>query len=324
LRIISGAAASAVFLGNSCPEKKGKGSRPRIYEPRRRIPNPYITPDGKPILVSLKGKEFSRMLEVGLDILGGLSKLITNNRDVLIKPNLFESSEYPWISSKGSIVAIIEEVQKATVGAINVGDMSFEETANVYSHLDLESVVSHSGGSLLMFSNTYKVRRDTWDAYKPDFEVYSDVYNAPVIINTPVLKRHMLAGLTCALKNNVGAIKGSGASSTRNYIHSQSPSFPAEIAEVAGLINPELNIVDARSIVTQIGPFYEQQGPKAEADTIVICGDMVATDAYCARLMEKYDPSFSESQIRETLDRAELLGLGLSDLNEVEILEAVI
>ena len=264
------------------------------------------------------------MLEAGLEVIGGLSRLITNNRDVLIKPNLMESSVYPWISSKASIVDIIAEVRKVTAGAINVGDMSYEETAEVYRRLDIESAVAHSGGTLLMFSNTYKVRRDTWDAHKPDFEVYSAVYNAPVIINTPVLKRHSLAGLTCAVKCNVGTIKGSGATFTREYMHYRSPNFLAEIAEVAGLINPDLNIVDARSIVTQTGPFYSQQGPKVDTDIIVICGDIVATDAYCARLMEENDPSFSQSQIQVTLERAEQLGLGISDLNEVEILEVVI
>jgi len=323
LKLFSAAIGSAIFLGNRCPEKNGPDSQPLLYGPRRRIPNPYITPDGKPILVSVGGKDFRRMLEVGMDAIGGLSKMITNNKDVLIKPNLFESSEYPWISSKESIVAIIEEVNKVTAGPISVGDMSYEETADVYHHLDIESAVDNSGGALLMFSNTYKVRRNTWDAHKPDFEVYSDVYNAPVLINTPVLKRHILAGLTCAVKCNVGTIKGSGTTYTREYMHYRSPSFLAEIAEVAGLVNPDLNIVDARSIVTQIGPMYSQQGPKVDADKIVICGDIVATDAYCARLMEENDSSFSLSQIQVTLERAEQLGLGTSDLDEVEILEVV-
>ena len=54
---------------------------------------------------------------------------------------------------------------------------------------------------------------------------------------------------------------------------------------------------------------------------VIICGDTVATDAYCARIMEQYDSGFSISQIHTTLGRAEDLGLGTTDLNRVEIRE---
>jgi hypothetical protein len=48
---------------------------------------------------------------------------------------------------------------------------------------------------------------------------------------------------------------------------------------------------------------------------------MVATDVYCARIMEQYDEGFSISSIQTTLAYAETLGLGTTDLNRVEIRE---
>jgi uncharacterized protein (DUF362 family) len=315
------AGLSSVFFGGRWMEKNQIKSKPLIRGPRKNIPNPYTDLDGRPILVSIEGKDFHRMLERGLNVIGGLSRLISGNEDVLVKPNFSESSVYPWVSSRESIAAIIKEVKKVTNGTVNVGDMSFEKISGVYRNLDLKSVVEGSGGHLRMFNKTYRVRRESWPAGRPDFEVFSDVYDAPVIINTPVLKRHILSGMTCALKCNIGAVKGSAATHTRGYIHFRSPSFLAEIAETAGLINPELNIVDARSIVTRFGPVYSILGRKVDTDKIIICGDMLATEAYCARLMEAHDPHFSISKLQETWEKAEQLGLGTSDLNSVEIIE---
>ena len=48
---------------------------------------------------------------------------------------------------------------------------------------------------------------------------------------------------------------------------------------------------------------------------------MNAIDHYCAMLLQGFDSTFSSSQIDETLQRAHSLGLGVKDLNEVEIIE---
>ncbi|UCH93199.1 MAG: DUF362 domain-containing protein, partial [Candidatus Aminicenantes bacterium] len=306
LKTLSGAAASVVVFG-SCQGTSGNPdqgeTRPTTYGPRAGAGNPYVNSEGKPILVCVEGSDFDEMLLRGLDAIGGLHKLVNNNQAVLIKPNLFEKSQYPWISSLTSITSIIQAVKQVSSGTVNVGDMSFEETSAVYDYLGIEDAVNNAGGTLLRFSQVYKVRRDSWPSSKPDFSVYADVYDTPVLINTPVLKRHYISSLTCAIKCNVGTIRGSGTTGTRAYVHYNSNDFMAELAEIAGLVKPDLNIVDARSIVTEIGPYYHQQGPLVDTNKIIICADIVATDAYCARLMEENDDSFSVSNIRRTLER---------------------
>jgi uncharacterized protein (DUF362 family) len=129
-----------------------------------------------------------------------------------------------------------------------------------------------------------------------------------------------MASMTCAVKCNVGTIEGSNKSSSRLYMHNQ-PDFLAELAEVAGLSNPDLNIVDARSIVTERGPSIDQNGKVVDTNKIIICGDIIAADAYCARIMEENSPDFSALFIQNMLQRGEELGLGTSDLNQVEIIE---
>ena len=174
-----------------------------------RIPNPFVTPEGKPILVIVKGTDFRQMLEAGLEQMGGLTKLIDSNQDVLIKPNLNMAEPYPGICNLESIVETVKAVKEATSGVVSVGDQGYHSSGTVYSYLNLGEEVPSAGGVLLNLFETYEVRRDTWPEWKQNFLVYTDVYDSPIIISLHLLKRHSWAWLTCALKNNVGDSQGS-------------------------------------------------------------------------------------------------------------------
>lgn len=321
LKTFFGMAASALVLGSCSPGSENgseNGEEPQALVPRTGVTNPFVTDTGMPILVCIWGTDFARMLRAGMETLGGFGRLV-GNRDVLVKPNLNHRDPYPGISSPDSIATIVREVNEVTTGTVYAGDMGYYTT--VYDYLGLEGYVNNAGGILVDFSEAYRVRQNFWESSKPDFFVYSDVYNAPVIISTCCLKRHHTASLTCAIKCNVGCVRGPGASGTRSYIHYQSRNFMAELAEIAGLVNLELTIVDARSILTVSGPEIREGTVVAGVNRVIICGDMVATDVYCARIMEEYDNTFSISSIEETLQHAVELGLGTSDLNQVEIIE---
>ncbi len=323
LKSCSGAAAS-MFLLESCgaapDEPPDDPPLPPALNPRSRITNPFVDGSGRPLLVCVSGTDFEAMLAAGISALGGLDKLIGPDVNVLIKPNCNAAEPYPAVSSAASVVSIIEEVKKVTGGTIQVGDQGYQSYDRVYGFMGLDTAVLGAGGTLLGFGPTRRVRRSGWPEGKPDFQVYTPVYDAPVIINACQLKRHNWAAYSCAIKNMVGAVEGAGAESTRAYLHYESPNLQAEVAEIAGLLNPELSIVDARSILTQGGPFYED-GVVVEARKIVLCGDIVAADAYCVRILEDHDPGFSSAAAGATLSRAESLGLGTADLTRVQVIE---
>lgn len=322
----SGAAASMLLLG-SCNSPQAPESNPdpgpQTRAPRTRVPNPFVDANGRPLLVCVAGTDFETMLAAGLEVLGGLARLIGPAQGVFIKPNCNAAEPYPAVSSAASVVSLLKEVKKVTAGPVRVGDQGYEDSGAVYEPMGLVSAVPAAGGTLVTLGQTCGVRRSEWPAAKTDFRVYIPVYDAPVILNLCQLKRHNWAGYTCAIKNMVGAVAGPGATSTREYLHSQSPDLQAEVAEIAGLLNPELNIVDARSILTQGGPFY-RNGVVAEARRIVLCGDIVATDAYCARILNSYDPGFPIGSAGPTLSRAESLNMGTADLSRVEIVEIAV
>ena len=293
-------------------------------DPRPGLPNPYVTPDGRPYLVSVSGDDFGRSLRTGLAALGGLGLLIDSNQDVLIKPNLVYTEEYPTTSDVNSIVATIQAVQQVSSGVITVGDGGSINNQQIYDYLGVEEPVNDAGANLVVFDETYLVRRTSWPEEMPDFEVWADIYDTPILINLCALKRHYAAFLTCAIKHHVGAMSGPNRTDTRSYLHDfddQSNEFLTTLAEMAGLVNPELTIVDARQIMAINGPLRSYGGEIRDCNRIIICGDPVATDAYCAQLMQQHDETFNADWTLPTLQRAEELGLGTANLDNVEIIE---
>jgi len=327
LKNLSGAAASAIILG-SCADSKPSRSEPKeeeptILSPRSRVANPFVNQAGRPLLVCVTGTDFETMLAAGLSQLGGLSKLISANQDVLIKPNCNASDPYPGITDTNSLLSIIKELKKVTSGTISVGDQGYAHSAGVYVYSGMDPQVEQEGATLLTLNETYKVRRSNWDSNVPDFNIYTDVYDAPIIINTCVLKRHHTANYSCAIKNNVGTVAGPGAVSTRRYLHYESPSFMDTVVQIAGVVNPELNIVDARTVLTVGGPTY-QAGVPVDDNKVVLCGDIVATDAYCAEILAALDQDFTVDMALPIIVGADASGLGTSNLSEVEVIDITI
>jgi uncharacterized protein (DUF362 family) len=323
LKFFCGAAvSSSVFMncGSKSSDSNGpEPPEPQVYGPRSGSGNRFKTAEDQSILVCVNGTDIAAMLSAGIGALGGLARLVSSSQNVLIKPNCNSLDPYPGVSSLSCILAIIREVKKVSSGTISVADQGYVSSSSVYPSMGLDPEVANAGASLLTLNESVRVRGQSFRSEMPDFRVYSEIYNAPIIINTSVLKRHFLADLTCAIKNNVGAVAGPGAASTRSYLHRESPNVQADLAELAGLIRPELNIIDARTILTVSGPFV-QDGIPVVVNKLILSGDMVATDRYCAEIMAAHD-SFQPGNIGTLLSRAEELGLGTSDLGQVKIIE---
>lgn len=260
------------------------------------------------------------MLEHGLRSLGGLGRLISGHADVLINPNFNMAEPYPGISRASSVTDLVREVRAVTTGTVTVADEGYDPGPSVYAYLDLHATVEAVGGEVGGFGSTYAVRREEWIASKPSFEVYSLAYDAPVILSLCNVKRHGLAGYSCAIKNNVGIVAGSGMTLTRSYLHNESPDFLGELAEIAALVNPELFVVDAQLILARHGPSY-YDGDPVEANRLILCGDMVATDAYCTRLLAAHDPGYPAAAATTLLRKAAEVGLGRPDLSQVAVRE---
>jgi uncharacterized protein (DUF362 family) len=140
------------------------------------------------------------------------------------------------------------------------------------------------------------------------------------VINLPVLKQHMLAGMTGALKNNFGCIHNP------NKMHiDRCDPFIAEVNAIPAVRDKQrLVVMDALRPVVDLGPAY-QAGMIELANTLIFATDLVAADAVGLALLEKLRarrglPTLAKAGVAPTyLATAAKMGLGVCDLSAIEV-----
>jgi len=282
--------------------------------------------NGRPLLVSVEGKDVREMLAAGLNRLPQLEDALKGKR-VLIKPNATASELYPVTTDVALLRAIVQHVKRAGASQITICDSSsFAGLANErvfaklgYFRLAKEESIRATVIDSQVGSDYVRVSSQKWTANT--FLLTDRLVNeADFIINLAIPKRHHVADFSCALKNNFGCTYGT----FRMLAHVRGGEFfDNSLVEFADAVRPNLTIVDARSVLAKSGPSFRQGESEIVAGRrLVLSGDMVAVDAYCGRLMEKLDPIFDRSKrLQHQLEYAQSLGLGEPDLAKAEMLE---
>jgi uncharacterized protein (DUF362 family) len=310
---------------------------------RSQLPNPY-TEGGKPVVVLVRGTEFPAMFDKGMEILGGFAPFGTD-KSVVVKPNFVfdQRTRYPATTDEQSVLRVVERLQNEGFSEITVADRrSNKANGRAGGKFEWSGLndIAETGGfktdSLMDegIAEAVQVRDSRWTEM-PQIGVIKTIYDADLIINMPTLKRHTQTNLTCALKNMMGVLDVP----TTQLMHlwgdenkERYESMPRDqvwrrlcrtIAEVATAVNPEITIVDARTVLTEHHVNVRTGGPK-EANCLIMSGDSLAVEIQAARLLESVHPDYHLGGTSETFDYAARLGFGLAEpeavvLKEVEV-----
>ena len=142
------------------------------------------------------------------------------------------------------------------------------------------------------------------------------------VLNLPVLKQHMLAGMTGALKNNFGCIHNP----SKMHVDHCDP-YVGEVNAVPAIRDKQrLVVMDALRPVLQNGPSY-QPGLAEPANALLLATDPVAIDTVALALLEdlraKRDlPPLASVGLTPTyLASAARMGLGVADRADIEVIE---
>ena len=307
----------------------------RSFKPREGKSNHYVM-DGKPLLVAVEGYDVQQMLMKGLETIGGLKKIINKDEHVFIKPNYGSHRAYPTGSDPQFLISIADHVKKCGTNEVTICDSSDAYVLNRYN--DFEYVfkvnnvfeIAEKAGVEVICTHPkdekeyIPVCSDRWEK-NPEIKVNRHLLSAKVLINQPMLKKHGDAFMTCALKNFYGAVYQPQRMNSHIQLRENKDAgrdfFMNTIAEFADVLRPELTIVDARKILTVRGPSLKKGSVVKDINKLILCGDMVAADTYCAQILDDYDETFEKEMIAPTLQYAEKLGLGTSDLKNVKIVE---
>jgi len=319
---------------------------------RRGGENQVLSASGKPILVIVEGKEINAMVDAGLEAIGGLERIIVNNHQVLLKPNTNQRDPFPSITAPETIRAVARHCRTASVEHIVVHEDHKSELNLYYNPAELPGIeiqLSHAPN----VDNFVLVKHDDWhgdldvdvaakemgnnpmakrilqtDVRRTEghcLRVARQVQEATVIINMPVLKRHFAGQITSALKNHFGSVYGLHRWLAHSSLQKNRDYYDRKLAEFASAVRPELTITDVRSLQAVFGPMRNPETRIIEGvNCLIITGDMVAADVVAMQLMKQYDDTFTlanETIVRRQQKHAEELGLGISDLSQVEIIE---
>jgi uncharacterized protein (DUF362 family) len=145
------------------------------------------------------------------------------------------------------------------------------------------------------------------------------------LINLPILKDHSLAGVAGAMKNYYGVVHN-----PNKYHDNNCDPYVAEISALPVLKNKNvLTIMDLTRMQYQGGPGYRGEYAVRHG-AIMMSTDPVAIDSVGERIINDYRthnnlPTLADSdRPPKWLRTAEKLGLGVADLNNIDLIEVAI
>ena len=242
-----------------------------------------------------------------VDLVGGLAPRISRGDKVLIKPNFIR--EEP--SHVGTTTNI--EVIKATVALVRecgavptVAEASGNQydTEHIYSTLGLREALGDVTVMDLDQDEIVTVRNDKALALK-EVGVARTVLEADLIIGLPLLKTHMTTSTTIGMKNMMGVLP------QREKWKMHMSGLHQALVDLNRIARPGFVIVDGVVGMEGFGPTI---GTPVEMNLVLAGEDVVAVDTVGSYVM-----GFRPQEVKH-LELAGEQGLGIHDLNEIEIL----
>ncbi|MFP4164650.1 MAG: DUF362 domain-containing protein [Chitinispirillaceae bacterium] len=256
-----------------------------------------------------------RGLAHALEHLGSLSELF-NDKHVAIKPNETWASpgDLTACTQADTVKALIRLVKRYRPFKITVtGGSGDGETDQIFGYLGIDKVIfeerveffDHNRGPF------EKIHLD----YGPAHEVIINphIFSFDTIVSLAQHKVHKRADVTLTMKNTAMSFPAADyyGHPRWKYEHAREVFFGDLHGFITGMCQRfpfQLGIINGHPAMTGTGPI----GGKAFESQLVIAGrDFVAVDAVGAYLLGRKNVSH--------IEQADYLGLGQSDLNNIEI-----
>jgi uncharacterized protein (DUF362 family) len=270
---------------------------------------PTVVP--QPDIVVVRNGEPEEMVRKAIDALGGMSNYISSGDDVIIKPNIcVDFRDYQWAATTNPWIvgALVKMSYEAGASRVRVMDQTWKRNmTKAYRQSGIQEQVEAAGGEMeWMPLEKFIPCAAPQGVELTSFDVYDEIMNADVLINVPVAKHHMDAKLTLAMKNLMGVIRD------RPIIHK---NFGQRIADLASVIRPTLNVMDAVRVMMKNGPIGYFLADTKQMNTIIACEDMVAIDSYTTQLF-----NMKPTDLDYVVCAAEM-GIGRHDIENLKVEE---
>ena len=260
-------------------------------------------------LVAIKGGEPDAMFDKAIQSFGGMRNFIKQNQTVVIKPNIgWDTSPERAANTNPKLVSqIIKHCFDAGAKDVYVFDHTCDNWTNCYSNSGIEKAAKDAGAKVVSGSSESYYQKVNVEKGKrlKETTVHELILESDVFINVPVLKNHGGAGLTISMKNLMGIVWD------RKFWHRN--DLHQCIADFASFRKPDLNIIDAYSVMKTNGPRGVSLADVISLKSQIISTDMVAADSAAAKLFGKVPSEIDHIRI------ADEMKIGSMDLSKLKI-----
>ncbi len=264
------------------------------------------------IAVARKGPP-GKLVRIAVDALGGISKFVNPDDEVIIKPNL-SWDRTPELAATTNPLVLKEVILlclEAKAKKIKIIDRPCNDPERSYNQSGAVKIVEEINNArvelLQMDPRKFKKMEIPRATYLKSWVFYEDFFHADKIISIPIAKHHGSTGLTMSIKNAMGMAGGQ-----RSLLHE---GIHQNIVDLNRMIVPHLVILDAIRILVRNGPQGGDIKDTKITNTIIAGVDRVAIDSYGATLFN------IKGEDLEYLRNAYKAGIGEINLDKITIIE---
>lgn len=224
-------------------------------------------------------EEARRLTRKAIEDLGGMSRFISKNEVVWVKPNIGwdRRPEHAATTNPDVVASLVELCYSAGAKHVVVSDNPCNSAQRTFPRSGIQPAAEKAGAQVILLDDRKfremalngKILKKWW--------IYSDVVEADKLINVPIAKHHGLCKATLGIKNLMGVAGG-----PRNRYHQ---NLEGSVVDLAAFLKPALVVMDAIRVLTANGPVGGNLADVKRRDQIVAGTDQVAVDAATASLL---------------------------------------
>ena len=224
-------------------------------------------------------EEARRLTRKSIEALGGMSRFVSRNDIVWVKPNIGwdRAPEQAATTNPDVVATLVAMCFEAGAKKVLVSDNPCNVAERTFPRSGIQPAAEKAGAHVFFLDRRKFRRMAIKGKVLSEWEIYQDVVEANALINVAIVKHHSLCKLTLGMKNLMGVAGGE-----RNRFHQQ---IDQALADLAAFLKPKLVVLDAIRVLTSNGPVGGNLADVKRKDTVIAGTDQVAVDAYGATLM---------------------------------------
>ena len=279
----------------------------------------------KKAVVGIAGGEDKISILVGkaIELAGGIG-FINKGSTVLIKPNLNTGDPHPASTNPEVVYEVINLVKKQDPYRILVGDRSgyWLNTIDCMRQSKIYDAAIDAGAEIYPFDDEewIKVNPIMAENWVNGFSIPKMVNDVDYIISIPVLKTHIKAYFSIAIKNWVGILQPKDRTSGLHSYEGNKTAFGYKLAELHLSRLPSFIVTDCTKVFVDGGP---TTGKAVDGNIIYATNDIIANDVVGLAILKTLGTidiiQGSSPWIQPQIKRAVELGLGVKDCQKIEI-----